>query len=370
MSGPPYPEVAGGVTLHKLESLNLYESNGSFRANLSRIRGPVDLYEFMAVSLGTFPEPFTFSIRAYRRLQELLPHKFDIIHDNQGLGYGLLLMKRLKVPVVATIHHPIPIDRDLDLAQTETPCERFRLKRWYSFCTMQRITARRLDRIITVSNSSAEAIQRCYQIPSDRIRVVHNGVDCDLFERDHSVSKEPNSLILVNSGEGAIKGAAYLLKALQLLSQEEKVKLSIVGNPNPDGLYLRLVRKYGLEEMITFTGRITPAELVRCYSATEIAVIPSLYEGFGFPAAEGMSCGLPVVSTSAGALPEVVGRDGSAGILVPPADPDALAAAIKRLLSDEPLRRRMGEAGRRRIESNFDWKQAAEKMVGIYEEML
>ncbi|MDY7019582.1 MAG: glycosyltransferase family 4 protein, partial [Chloroflexota bacterium] len=129
-------------------------------------------------------------------------------------------------------------------------------------------------------------------------------------------------------------------------------------------------KEYGLEDMVTFTGQVTMEELVKCYSTSEIAVVPSLYEGFGFPAAEAMSCKLPVVATRGGALPEVVGQDGDAGILVPPGNPGDLAAAIKRLLSDEPLRQKMGEAGRKRIEQNFTWEQAAKKVLKVYEELL
>jgi len=371
MSGPPHPEVADGVELHQLESLNLYESGDSLIRSLFRVRHPVDFYEFMGVCLGTFPEPLTFSLRAYGKLRELAAsHRFDIIHDNQGLGYGLLLMKRLKIPVVATIHHPIPIDRDLELAQARGLWEKFRLRRWYSFCAMQGVVSRRMERVITVSQSSADAIERSLKVPRSRLRLVYNGIDADLFKSDDNVSKEPNSLILVNSSEQAVKGVPYLLKALQLLKDGTEVKLTVVGSPSPDGQNLKLVKEYGLADMVTFTGRVTMEELVKHYLAAEICVVPSLYEGFGLPAAEAMSCQLPVVATSGGALPEVVGQDGGSGILVPPADPDALAAAVKRLLGDEHLRRKMGEAGRKRVEGHFTWEQAARKTVDVYQEVL
>ena len=371
ISGPPYPEVADGVELHRLTSLNLYESENSFLTDFLRVRNPIDFYEFMAVCVGTFPEPFTFSLRAYRKIRELLPfHKFDVIHDNQGLGYGSLLMKRLKVPVVVTIHHPIPIDRDMALAQARSLREKFSLWRWYSFCAMQGRVSRRMDRVITVSQSSADAIEHSLHVPRSRLRVAYNGIDVDFFKRDDSVLKEPNSLILVNSGEQSIKGVPYLLKALHILRNGAEVKLTVVGSPIPDGQCVKLVKEYGLEDIVTYTGRVTMEELVRHYLASEICVVPSLYEGFGLPAAEAMSCQLPVVSTMGGALPEVVGQDGDTGILVPPADPDALAVAIKHLLDDEHLRRKMGEAGRKRVERNFTWERAAKKTVEVYQEVL
>jgi len=279
-------------------------------------------------------------------------------------------MKRLKVPVVATIHHPIPIDRDMALAQARTLREKFQMKRWYSFCPMQGRVARRMDRVITVSQSSAGAIERAHKVPRDRLRVVYNGIDTNLFKRDDGISKEPNSLILVNNGEQSIKGVPYLLKALYILRNGIEVKLTVVGSPTPNGQYLKLIKEYGIGDIVTFTGRVTMEELVKHYLASEICVVPSLYEGFGFPAAEAMSCQLPVITTSGGALPEVVGQDGDTGIMVPPADPDALAAAVKRLLGDEPLRRKMGEAGRKRVERNFTWEQAAKKTLEAYQEVL
>ena len=168
-----------------------------------------------------------------------------------------------------------------------------------------------------------------------------------------------------------MKGLLYLLRALQLLRNEIEVKLTVVGRISADSQQASsLVEEYGLKDRVTFRGRISTEELVKHYSAAEIAVVPSLYEGFGFPAAEAMSCNVPLIATKAGALPEVAGKDGEVGILVPPADPDALAAAIKRLLSDELLRRKMGEAGRKRVERNFTWEKAAKRILEVYQELM
>ncbi len=222
---------------------------------------------------------------------------------------------------------------------------------------------------MAVSKNSAEDTERSFRIPREKFRIVHNGVDTDLFDRDLSVEKRPHSLIVVG-GHSPIKGLAHLLKAMCVLRSEMELNLIIVGG-SPDGKYSSgLVREHGLEDVVTFTGRINHEESVKRYSSAEIAIVPSLYEGFGFPAAEAMSCGLPVISTTAGALPEVVGPDGEAGMLVPPADSDSLAKAIGRLLSDELLRRRMGEAARRRMETNFTWDAAARNTVAVYEELV
>ena len=335
------------------------------------MRTPLKLYEYLAVCLGTFPEPFTFSIRAYNRLRGLMPHyKFDVVHDNQCLAYGLLLMKRLKIPVVATIHHPIPIDREIEFSLAKNLWDKFRLMRFFSFVGMQYRVSPRLDRVITVSQSSAEDIRRIFKVPDNALRVIHNGIDTDLFNCDGNAPKEPHSLIMVSSGGGHTKGVPYLLQALHTLRREVEVKLTIVGNNHPDCEQVRLVKENGLEDIVTFTGGIEREELARRYARAEIAVAPSLYEGFGLPTAEAMACQLPVVVARAGALPEVIGKDGETGILVPPADSDTLATAIKRLLDDGALRRRMGEAGRKRVQENFSWEQAAKKAVQVYEELL
>ena len=370
LSGPPHPEVIEAVKVHKVESLNLYDSAGFSPAKPSQLLNPVNFYEFAAVRLGMFPEPLTFSIRAYGKLRELLSHsRFDVIHDNQSLGYGLLLMKRFKIPLISTIHHPIPIDRQIEIAHARSWQQKFRIMKWYYFVNMQRRVSRRMDRIINVSKSSAEETRRLFKVPQEKLRVVYNGVDGNLFKTDNSVPREPNSLIMV--GEGRIKGFLYLLRAIQSLRNEVKIKLTVVGRGPPDNQYAsRLLKECGLEDTVTFTGRISAEELARRYSATEVAIVPSLYEGFGFPAAEAMSCKLPLVATKAGALPEVVGEDGESAILVPPSDSDALATAIKRLLADELLRRKMGEAGRKRVERNFTWEQAAKRTLEVYQELL
>ena len=369
LSGPPHPEVVEAVKVHKVESLSLYERPDFSPIKKSQLLNPINLYEFLAVRHGIFAEPLTFSMRAYFKLRELLSHtKFDVIHDNQCLGYGLLLMKRFKIPLVSTIHHPIFIDRQIEIDHAGNWRDRRRIRKWYSFVNMQHRVARRMDRIITVSQNSAEDIRRLCKVPQSKLRVVYNGIDGSLFKMDNSVSKEPNSLIMV--GETRMKGIRFLLKALQLLNGEMEAKLTVVGGGSLNGYASSLVKEYGLEDQVAFTGRISAEELVRRYSAAEVAVVPSLYEGFGFPAAEAMSCNVPLIATRAGALPEVAGEDGEAGIMVPPGDPHVLAEAIKRLLSDELLRDKMGGAGRNRVEGKFTWEQAAKQTIEVYQELM
>jgi len=378
IASAPLPEVSEGVILHQLRSSSIYHPGNSFRRNLPKVRNPVDLHELCASRLGIFAEPWAFSFRAYAKLKELCKQRrFDIIHDNQGLGYGLLLMKRLNIPVIATIHHPLPIDRQADLEQANGLRERWRIKKFYSFIRMQAFVSRRMDRIITVSQSSAKDTKLFFKVPTDKLRVVYNGIDTQIYSGNEEASQNRDGLIMVGNTDDRKKGVLYLLQALQLL-REDGIKLTIVDDAERHSSYIedvgplpsygfKLVRKLNLDGMVHFTGRLTHKELAQHYSVTQIAVVPSLYEGFGLPAAEAMACGTPVIATTGGALPEVVG---DAGILVPPGRADALAAAIKQLLDDKQAQQRMSEAGRKRVKEKFNWEQAARKTLEIYQEVL
>ena len=378
MVGPPYPDIPEGVRVHKLESLNLYDRRHDGRSPLFNhkpfgLLSPYNLFEFGGNKLGMFPEMLTFSLRAYRRIREQLPyHRYDVIHDNQCLAFGLLMMKSLGIPVVATIHHPLPIDTRAELAQESNPWKRFRQMLLYP-PLMQGIVARRLDAIVTDSESSTAEVVREFRIDPRKTHMVYLGIDTDIFRNvdGHKPAGAGDvrqaQLILVGRTSDRKKGVLYLLRAMRLLKDERvPVKLTVVDEIEHNDTYAAdLVRRYGLNDMVEFTGRVSQEELVYRYSESDIAVTSSVYEGFGLPAAEAMACEVPVVATEAGAIPEVVGYDGC-GVLVPPRDPQALAGAVKRLLADEELRRRMGRAGRDRIRQEFSWEQAAKQIVDVY----
>ncbi len=378
IASAPFPEVSEGVVLHQLRSSSIYHPGSSFRKNLPDVRNLTDLSELCASRLGVFAEPWAFSFRAYARLKELCKQRrFDIVHDNQGLGYGLLLMKRLRMPVIATIHHPLHIDRQADLKQASDFSQRWRIRRFYSFIRMQSFVARRLDRIITVSQSSAKDARLMFRVPADRIRVIYNGIDTEIYDGNRESGQERDGLIMVANTDDRKKGVLYLLQALQLL-KNDGARLTIVDDAARHSSYIedvgplpsygsKLVTKLNLDGMVRFTGRLTREQLARHYAAARIAIVPSLYEGFGLPAAEAMACGTPVIATTGGALPEVVG---DAGMLVPPADAGALAAAIKELLNDKQTQRQMSEAGKKRVREQFNWEQAARKTLEVYREVM
>lgn len=372
ISGPPYPEVVDGVRLHKLKSHSTIVSRYGATENFGRPLSPLDVFEHVATYAGIYTEPFAFSMRAYQQVKSLVRKEgLDVVHDNQCLGYGLTMMKRLNLPIVATIHHPIGIDRAADFMLARSRRERLRRFWFYSFYVpMQSFVGRRTDQVITVSECSAREIERLIGVPRDRISVVYNGVDTDFFQNRNGTYKEPNSMIFVGNTDDRKKGIVHLLQALSLIKDELRVKLHVIDGGAPETTYAQsLVQEYGLDGQVSFACRLSAAELVHRYSMAEIAVVPSLFEGFGFPAAEAMACELPVITTKAGALPELV-SDGDNGLLVEPGNVPALAAAIKRLVNDRELRRRLGSEGRRTAMRKFNWEQAAKQTLEVYQRML
>ena len=315
---------------------------------------------------GGFPEPFTFGFRAHRHLCRGR-NGYDIIHDNQSLSYGLLGIAGSGYPTVATIHHPITVDRDTEVDAAGSWLRRMKVRRWYSFLTMQKRVSRRIPKIITVSECSKRDIGREFHLPADRFRVVPNGINTDYFYPLDGVRRADDLILVTNSADTPLKGLRYLLEAVAEIRRERAVRVVVIGTPKKGGMIERLVAELSLGDTVQFTGRIAYEEFARYYAEATMAVIPSLYEGFGMPAGEAMACGVPVISTTGGALPEVVG---DAGILVPPGDAAALRDAIAALLNDPERRMRLGEAGLARVRNSLTWRHAAQKTVEVYREAI
>ncbi|MGK2957208.1 MAG: glycosyltransferase family 4 protein [Acidimicrobiales bacterium] len=370
-SGPPYPDLDERVALHRLPSMELYEEPNPFRIPWPwEFKTLIDIAEFGLMCTAAFPEPYTFSLRAKRALAKRLG-EFDIVHDNQSLGTGLLGIQKMGFPVLATIHHPITVDREIEISHATNPFRRITLKRWYAFTRMQTKVAGQLPRIVTVSESSLGDIVKGHDIDPDRMRVVNVGVDPAQFRPLPDIKRVPGRLMTTSSSDVPMKGLVHLLEALaKIATEREDAELVVIGKPNANGPVSRMIERLGLESRVRFISGVSDERIVELYAEAEIAVVPSLYEGFSLPAVEAMAAGVPLVATTGGALPEVVGNDGTTAALVPPGDAGALASTILDLLNDPIRRDGLGAAGRERVLRRYTWAITAEGTVTQYREVI
>jgi glycosyltransferase involved in cell wall biosynthesis len=362
-SGQPYPDLDPGPMLREVPSLDLYREPDPFRTpRLSEYRDWIDLLETSLMWGGAFPEPLTFSLRA-RRVLGRRQGDFDVVHDNQGLGYGML---RLPLPLVTSIHHPISVDRQIDLASLHG-IQRLSRRRWYGFVRMQARVARAVGPVITVSESAKADICRDFRVPADQVHIIPLGVDTRVFRpRGGSAvggsglgERVPGRIVAVTSADSALKGVATLLRAVGKLVTERDVHLIVVGKPGPDTI--RLVSQLSLGDRVTFTHGLDDTAYAELLASAEIAVVPSLYEGFSLPAVEHMASGTALVASRAGALPEVAGTapDTAGAVLVTPGDAEELCAALLRLHDSPGERAALGERALRRVTERFSWAAVA-----------
>ncbi len=365
LSGPPYPLLDPGVDLTPLPSLDLYRDPDPFRVPWPReFKTLIDVLEFGIMCTAGFPEPLTFSLRAHRALRDRAV-KPDIIHDNQTLGYGMLLMQRDGLPVIANVHHPITVDKRLDLAASPLR-KKFSKWRWYGFLGMQGRVVRRMPTLMTVSENSFDDIVSDFGVDPELMRVIPVGVEHDVFVPP-TLPRVPGRIVATASADHPLKGIVPLLEAVAKLRTERDVELVVVGKAQSDGAAARTVERLGLKDTVRFVSGLSEDELVATFGSAQVGVVPSLYEGFSLPAIELMSCATPLVCTTAGALPEVVG---DAALQVPPGDPEALAATIKRVLDDEDLAADLGARGRDRVMTRYTWRSVAEQTVAWYRDHL
>lgn len=338
------------------------------RPNPLRIFEPLNFWEYGATWFGFLPEPFAFSVRAARGLLGRLRagERFDLVHDVQSLGWATLLLKAIGLPVVTTIHHPLSVDRRASFARDRSFRESLGTMELYPV-GMQAFVARRLDRVLTSSRQSGGEILRDFRVRPERLRMLWNGLDTDLFRPRPEVPRAQNELLCIARASDPNKGVPVLLDALAQLPS--RVTLTLVDEDSAENPARARARKLGVETRLRITGRVGTEDLVRLYARASLVVVPSLYEGFGLPAAEAMSCGAPVVATAAGALPEVMGIGGG-GLLVAPGDPGALARGIVSLLGQPEVCAERGAQARARIVETFSWPRVAEATLGVYREVL
>ena len=366
LGGPPYPELDDRVPLLRLGGLDIWAPPHPMRKPRAwELKDWIDIAEHVSFVTGNFSEPMAFSLRAWRHLRTRRAD-FDVVHDNQTLGWGILALQRQGWPLLETIHHPITVDRRLELAHAQTLREQIGKRRWYAFTKMQTQVARRLPRVLTVSESSKRDIANDHGVPPERIHVVPVGVDPELFSPLPEIARVPGRLITTASADVTMKGLSFLLEAVAKLRTERHIELTIIGKAKTDSPASRAISELGLADAITFVSGVSDRRIVELYAEAELAVVPSLYEGFSLPAIEAMSCGVPLVATTGGALPEVAGKHGETCFLTEPGDAEALAAVLQDALDHPEARDRVGRAGRQRVVNQWSWRHTAERTVEQY----
>jgi glycosyltransferase involved in cell wall biosynthesis len=373
--GPPYPApmpFAGSVEpLHDDQFWGKWFFSDRRRLlprRPLRVFEPLRFYELAASRMGFLPEPLAFSLRAFRAVAARLARgeRFDVVHDVQCLGYGLLGVRALGLPVVTTVHHPLSVDRRASFARDRTLREALGTMEFYPV-GMQAFVARRVDRLITSSAASRRRIELDFRVPRARLRMLGNGLDTERFRPDPAVPRGEGELLCVARASDPNKGVRTLIAALAQLGPA--FRLTLVDDPSLHNEARRWAREHGCADRLRVAGRVSDDELVALYRRAMLVVVPSRYEGFGLPAAEAMACGTPVVASASGALPEVV-ETGGGGILVPPEDPDALAKAIATLAEQPDARCAMGARAPARIEAAYAWPRVAARTAEVYAEVL
>ncbi len=370
-AGQPWPELDEGVGFTPVPGLDLYRNPDPFRVPMLReLKTWADWTEFLIMCAAGFGEPLAFS-RRIRPILNARRSEFDLIHDNQCLGTGILqLSEKDGWPMLQTLHHPITVDRRIALEHTETLRQNISQRRWFGFLRMQVRVARAMPHVLTVSGNSKVDINAQMQVPLERMTIVPVGVDHNVFRPYDGVTKKKGRLMVTSSSDVPMKGLVPLLEAVAKLRAEREIELVVIGKPRPGGRVATTMDRLGLTDIVKTISGVSDEELARLYGEAEVAVVPSLYEGFSLPAIEAMSCGVPVVATTGGALPEVVGISGETGILVEPNNPDALVAAIRDLLDNPAEQKRLGDAGRERVIKRFTWEVTARGTAACYDAIL
>lgn len=287
ISGEPYPELDERVRLIKLPGLNLFEAENHVTAlRPHHLTSYTDFIEWWSMLTGGFAEPYTFGRRLVDYFKRHQPD-YDIVHDNQSLCYGTLQLQKMGVPLLTTIHHPITSDLRIALQSAENWKMRLLIRRWHSFLRMQKKVVRQLKNLVTVSEASRFDIATDFSVPEDTLKIVHNGIDTEVFRPIPDILREPYTIMATASADAPLKGLDYLIHAIaQLRNEIPDLKLNVLGKLKEDGDTAKLIKRLNIGDRITFHSGLTSEEVAELYARATCAVVPSIYEGFGLPAGE------------------------------------------------------------------------------------
>jgi len=365
ISGPPYPNLVDEINLIKLPGLDLFQTF-SFKERLRifyniKNKKLVDFYEFISVLFGGFPEMRTFGYRANKFLK--LSSHYDIIIDNQSLSYGILEIQK-RFPLIEIIHHPISKDYKFEYETASSFLYKLSRHRWYSFLKMQKKVAKNINNIVTPSKNSKKDIVVDFGVNQKNINVINNGLDINIFIPYKNIKRDPFRLITTASADVALKGLDYSLRSLATLSKNfSEISLLVIGQLKKNGHTSRLIKELGIEDRVLFKTALTKEEIAKEYASSSVAIVSSLYEGFGYPVIEAMSCEIPLIATNTSSIPELVGDFAT---LIPPMNENELSEAIKKILNNYEKYKKIAESGRHHIIENFNWL----KITQEYEDMI
>ena len=363
ISGPPYPDLFNEVNLVKLPGLDLFQTF-SFKKRVEifvnkKKKKLIDFYEFISTLFGGFPEMRTFGVRAKNFLEE---KQYDVIIDNQSISYGMLDIQK-KMPFIEIIHHPITKDFSHELEASSKFLYKLSRYRWYSFLRMQKKVAPKINRIITPSQNSKKDIAHDFDCNLNKITVINNGIDTDIFSPDNSIERKPYRLITTASADVPLKGLDYTLKALSILQENlPEIELIVIGKLKEEGHTARLIKRLNIQEKVHFKTGLTKEDIAKEYAKSSISIVSSLYEGFGYPVIEAMSCGVPLIAAKTSSIPELTG---DFACLIPAKDEETLTKSISIIFSSYDQYKIIAEKGRQHIIDNFNWLKITQEYENI-----
>ncbi len=364
ISGPPYPNLKNSIKLIKSPGLNLF-STFDFQDRLKifsekKNKSADDWYEFISALFGGFPELKTFGNRAQNLLNE---SSYDVVIDNQSLSYGMIKVQK-NIPLIEIIHHPITKDYRYDIKFSKGMIQKISKWRWFSFLKMQKKVSLKLKVISTPSHNSKKDITKDFGVLEKNISVIPNGIDHEGFTPMQDIKRVPEQIITTASADVPLKGLDFTLLAVARLKEDYPgLKLVIIGAPRPGGHTERLIKRLQIDQNILYRSNLTRHEIAVEYAKSNIAIVSSLYEGFGFPVGEAMSCAIPLIATNVASIPEITQ---SFAELIPAESTDAIELAIRNIFTNPTKSQLRADAGRMHIIENFNWK----KIAKLYENLI
>jgi glycosyltransferase involved in cell wall biosynthesis len=365
-SGNPLPEVNKAIKVVRIETPGFFETFDSLerlKIFTSLEKNRLNFMDFFETFTGTFTEPVFFGERLVKNkyFQETVD-EFDIFHDNQSISsYPETVLKKL----VTTLHHPIHVDKEIDLTSEKSFLKRLSIKRWYSFLNFQKKNLKAVKKVISPSLSSKNDICRYFDYPSKNISVIWNGINLDDCKFHQRGSFNANFVTII-SADVPMKNLKTVLKALYLLKQEGiNAKLTIVGDLREDNN--KLIDRLGLTKEITYKSKLPRKQLIQSLNNADIGIAPSKYEGFGFPLVEMIATGLPVIVSDKASLPELAGN---AGLIFNSSDSNDLKEKMKELIENAALRNKVTENSKLRRDDFFGWDEYAKKLEDLYKEII